>query len=143
MDIMRITVEERKCAGNVVNKILITNINDCNFPNKYAKCGEDHPVYSRSCESWRQEKEILKVKHRNNIPFLEARKIVVGSKATTYAQAVQHNKSTYNYESIIKTLIQLEWVEWEGYINKIKSIFNIVRAPETSGDLAENKEPPA
>ena len=47
---------------------------------------------------------------------------------------------------MIKTLIQLEWGEWEGYINKIKSTFNIIRAPETpntSGDLAENKEPPA
>ena len=47
---------------------------------------------------------------------------------------------------MIKTLIQLERGEWEGYINKIKSTFNIVRAPEapnTSGELAENKEPPA
>ena len=88
----------------------------------------------------------MKVKHQNNIPFHEARKIVVGSKATTYAQAVQHNKSTHNYESMIKTLIQMEWGEWEGYINKIKSTFNIVRAQETpniSGDLVENKEPPA
>ena len=32
---------------------------------------------------------------------------------------------------MIKTLIQLEWGEWEGYINKIKSTFNIIRAPET------------
>ena len=121
------------------------HINDCDFSNKCANCGGDHPVYSRSCESWRQVKEILKVKHQNNIPFLEARKILVGSKATTYAQAVQHNKSTYNYESMIKTLIQLEQGEWEGYINKIKLTFNIVRAPETpntSGDLAENKELP-
>ena len=121
------------------------HINDCDLLNKCANCGGDHPVYSRSCESWRQEKEILKVKHQNNIPFHEARKIVVGSKATTYAQAVQHNKSPHNYESMIKTLIQLEWGEWEGYINKIKSTFNIVRAPETpntSGDIAENKEPP-
>ena len=47
---------------------------------------------------------------------------------------------------MIKTLIQWEWGEWEGYISKIKSKFNIVRAPETpntSGDLIENKEPPA
>ena len=47
---------------------------------------------------------------------------------------------------MIKTLIQLERGEWEGYINKIKSTFNIIRGPEipnTSGDLAENKEPPA
>ena len=47
---------------------------------------------------------------------------------------------------MIKTPIQFERGEWEGFVNKIKSTFNIVRAPETpntSGDLAENKEPPA
>ena len=56
-----------------------------------------------------------------------------------------HNKSSHNYESMIATLIQLEWGEWEGYINKIKTTFNIVNAqkpPNTSGDLAENKGPP-
>ena len=82
------------------------HINDCDFPNKCANCGGDHPVYSRSSESWRQEKEIL---------------------------------------TNTKTIFQLERGEWERYINKIKSTFNIVRAPETpntSVDLAENKEPP-
>ena len=38
----------------------------------------------------------------------------------------------------------MEWREWEGFINKIKSTFNIVWTPEipnTWGDHAENKEP--
>ena len=90
------------------------HINDCDFLNKCANCGGDHPVYSRTCESWRLEKEILKVKHQNNIPFHEVRKKVIDSKVTTYAQAVQHNKSSHNYESMIKTLIQFEQDEWEG-----------------------------
>ena len=116
------------------------------MPNKCANCGGDHPVYSRTCESWRLVKEILKVKHQNNIPFHEAPKIVIDSKAITYIQAAQHNRSPHNYESMVKNLIQLEQGEWDGYINKIKLTFNIIRVPETSntsGDLAENKKPPA
>ena len=83
------------------------NINDCQFPCKCANCGGDHVVCATSCESWRQEKELLTLKHRNNIPYYEARKLVVGSKTTTYFQAVQPNKSPYNkYETIVKTLSQ-------------------------------------
>ena len=56
--------------------------------------------------SWKQEKEVLTVKHWNNIPCYEARKLVVGSKTTTYSQAVQPNKSPYNkYETIVKTFV--------------------------------------
>ena len=55
------------------------HINDCQFPCKCENCDGDHPEYARSCESWRQEKEILTVKHQNNIPYYEARKLVVGS----------------------------------------------------------------
>ena len=39
------------------------HINDCQFPCKCANCGSNHLMYSRSCESWRQEKEVLTVKH--------------------------------------------------------------------------------
>ena len=35
--------------------------------------------------------------------------MIVGSKTTTYSQAVQHNKTPYNnYDRIVKKLIQLE-----------------------------------
>ena len=95
-------------------------INNCQFPCKCANCGGDHPVYARSCEIWRQEKEVLTVKHQDNIPFYEARKLVVGAKTPTYSQAVQRNNSSYNkYETIVKTLIQLERVT--GKVSSIKS----------------------
>ena len=101
-------------------------------------------MYGRSCESWRQEKEVLTVKHRNNIPYYEARKLVVGSKATTYSQAVQPHKSPYNkYETIVKTLIHLEHGKWESFINKIKASLDTTRATDASTrsvGLAENKE---
>ena len=114
-------------------------INDCQFPCKCTNCGSDHLVYARSCESWRQEKEVLTVKHRNNIPYYEARKLVVGSKTTTYSQAVQPNKFPYKF----KTLIRLEQGKWESFINKIKASLDTTRATDVSTrsvDLAENKE---
>ena len=120
------------------------HINDCQFLCKFANCGGDHLVYARSCESWRQEKEVLTVKHQNNIPYNEAHKLVIGSKTASYTQAVQPNKSPYNkYEMIVKTLIQLELGEWESFINKIKASLNTTRAGDVSTrsvDLAENKE---
>ena len=120
------------------------HINDCQFPCRCANCGGNHLVYARSCESWRQGKEVLTVKHRNNILYSEARKLVVGSKTTTYSLAVQPNKSPYNkYETIVKTLIQLEPGEWESFINKIKALLDTTRPADASTrlvDLAENKE---
>ena len=119
-------------------------INDCQFPYKCANCGGDHQVYARSCESWRQKKKALTVKHWNNIPYYEAHKLVLGSQTTTYSQAVQPNKSPYNkYETIVKTLIQLEPGEWESFINKIKACLDAIGATDASTrsvDLAENKE---
>ena len=143
MATMRIIVEDMKCAGNVVNNP-DHHINDCQFPCKCANCGGDHPMYARSCESWRQEKKVLTVKHWNNIPYYEARKLFIGSKTTTYSQAVQPNKSPCNkYETIVKTLIQLEPGEWESFINRIKASLDTTSAADVSTrsvDLAENKE---
>ena len=119
------------------------HINDCHFICKCTNCNGDHPVNARSCESWRQEKKVLTVKHQNKIPYYEARKLVVGSKTTTYSLAVQRNKSLHSkYETIVKTLIQLEPGDWESFINKIKASLDTTRAADTSTtsvDLAETK----
>ena len=104
---------------------------NCNNPYKCANCRGDHPVYARSLESWKLEKEILGIKHRNNIPYNEARKMIVGSKTTTYSQAVQRNKIQYNYERIVKKLIRLEPGDWEGYINEIRASLDNNKIPET------------
>ena len=102
------------------------------------------------CQLWRGssgvrkvlwEKEVLTIKHQNNIPYYEACKLVVGSKTSIYSQAVQRNKSAYNkYETIVKTLIQLGPGDWESFINKIKASLNNTRAADASVDLAENKK---
>ena len=147
MATMGIIVEGMKYVGKCGQRYPDHHI-DCQFPN----CGGNHPMCTRSCESWRQEMEVITVKHQNNIPYYEARKLVVGSKATTYSQAVQHNKSPYNkYETIIKTLIQLEPDNWESFINKIKASLDtteaassdtasVVSSEALQRDLTENKE---
>ena len=43
---------------------------------RYANCRQDHPAYIRSCDVYKKENEILEVKHKRNVSFLEAWKIV-------------------------------------------------------------------
>ena len=116
--------------------------NNCNNLHKCENCGDKMIVPAWSCESWIPEKEILGINHRNNIPYNEARKMIVGSKTTTYSQAVQHNKTQYNYERIVKKLIQLEPGDWEGYINEIRASLDtnkILETPNTKADLVADK----
>ena len=111
---------------------------NCNNLYKCVNCGGNHPVYIRSCESWKLEKEILGIKQKINIPYNEARKMIVGSKTTT----VQRSKIQYNYERIVKKLIQLEPGDWEGYINKIRASLDTNKIPETpttKADLVADK----
>ena len=132
----------RKVCGKCAQQDPDHHIDNCNNPYKCANCGGNHPVYARSCESWKLEKEILGIKHKNNIPFNEAQKIIVGSKTTTYSQAVQRNKTQYNYERIVKKLIQLEPGDWEGYINEIRAPLDtnkISETPTTKADLVADK----
>ena len=68
--------------------------------------------------------------------------MIVGSKTTTYSQAVQRNKTQYNYERIVKTLIQLEPGDWEGCINEIRASLDtnkISETPTTKADLVADK----
>ena len=55
---------------------------------------------------WKLEKEILAIKHKNNISYHEAQKMVAGSKTPAYSYAVQRGKDPHKkYEDIVKTLI--------------------------------------
>ena len=73
--------------------------------------------------------------------------MIVGSKTTTYSQAVQRNKTQYNYEGIVKKLIQLEPGDWEGYLNEIRAFLETNKSsetPTTKADLVADKvETPA
>ncbi|XP_064465074.1 uncharacterized protein LOC135376493 [Ornithodoros turicata] len=56
-----------KCSGNGHTPEL------CENPVRCANCKGDHPVYSRSCPRWKAEKEILRIKAEQNIPYKAAK----------------------------------------------------------------------
>ena len=83
----------------------------CDKPAKCVNCSGDHPANSKQCPQWEKEKEIVKIKFKNNISFPDARKqykqFYTGQ---TYASAVKpstcnkstqtDNKSTQTYYNI-------------------------------------------
>ena len=66
---------------------------NCKGPINCVNCGKDHPAYSNKCEVWLKEKEIMKLKLKNNIPYPEARNF--------YENTI--NPSIPSYSSIIKS----------------------------------------
>ena len=110
----------REVCGKCGQRDPSHHMNECEFPYKCTNYAGDHLVYTRSCNIWR-EKEILAVKYKNNIPYHEARKKVVGSNTYTYSQAVQRGKNEIKYEEMVKKLIQLDPSDWGRFINEIKT----------------------
>ena len=89
---------------------------DCLKKIRCAKCRQDHPAYLRSCDVYKKEKEILEVKRKMNVSFLEARKIVGSymwensyvSVARRADRTIQDNK----YRILVEKLIHLEANDW-------------------------------
>ena len=88
----KMIVENKNVCGNCGQYKPNHHISECEFSHKRENCHGDHQVYTRSCKVWRQEKEILTIKHKNNIPLHEAWKMVAGSKTATYSKRTNMNK---------------------------------------------------
>lgn len=52
-------------------------------------CGDPHPAYSRSCKTWKEEKEVLSLKVKENLSYPEARRRFAFLRKGGYAQVVQ------------------------------------------------------
>ena len=59
----------------------------CNETPHCVNCDGDHAAYSRSCPTWKKEKDIISLKVRENIPFKEARRRCSAFHGPTYAHA--------------------------------------------------------
>ena len=117
------------------------DINDCELPNEYTNCDGYHPASARSCDSWKVEKEILEIKHKNNIPYHKSRKMVAGSKIPAYSHVVQRGKASLKkYEEIVKTLIRLEPSNWESFINEIKASLELGKNDTTRASEAPSAQ---
>ena len=52
----------------------------CTNPFLCANCKSAHSSFSKECQKWKDEKEVLTIKYHNNISFVEARKVLVQRK---------------------------------------------------------------
>ena len=70
---------------------------NCKGPINCVNCGKDHPAYSNKCEVWLKEKEFIKLKLKNNIPYPEARKLfenTINPNVPTYSSIIKSNQKT-------------------------------------------------
>ena len=70
---------------------------DCTEEEKCANCGEKHQVNSKQCSIWKKEKEILKIKYTENVPFVEARKLFEFRN-----KIIQQSTSEFSYANAAK-----------------------------------------
>ncbi|KAM7313401.1 hypothetical protein ISCGN_003266 [Ixodes scapularis] len=61
----------------------------CEDPVACANCKGSHPAYSRSCPLWRQEKEILTLRAKENLSYPEAKQRFSFISKGTYSDAVR------------------------------------------------------
>ena len=85
---------------------------DCLKEMRCANGRQNHPAYARSCEAYKKEKEIFEVKHKRNVSFLEARKIVGTHMSENSYASVARRADTINqenrYRALEEKLIQLK-----------------------------------
>ena len=76
-------------------------------PHRFANCGGDHPMYSKTCEKWKREKEILSIKYNRNV-FPRGTEYSWRYRDKTYSQAVSSVTSTEptsKYQNLVWKLL--------------------------------------
>ena len=65
----------------------------CTETHLCVNCKGPHTAFSRDCPEWVKEKEIQQIKHTQNLPYPEAKKVVEASRPNngSYSQVVQQN----------------------------------------------------
>ncbi|GBO31158.1 hypothetical protein AVEN_234928-1 [Araneus ventricosus] len=72
---------------------------DCKASEKCVNCKGSHTSFSRLCSAWKFEKEVIAEKVKNNLSYIEARRIVKSrtpTLLTSYATAAQKKLETTN-----------------------------------------------
>lgn len=90
-----------KCASNDHSSDICTSAAHC------VNCGGDHPAYSRSCPSWKKEKEVIELKVKLNISFQEARKrfsMTHNLSNTSYVDVVRRGAASHSPATVRATL---------------------------------------
>ena len=99
---------------------------DCLKETRCANCQLDHPAYARTCTVYQKETEIIEVKQKRNVSFLEARRIVgsymgESSNASVARRAVRINDDT-KYRTLVEKLLKLEANDWPKFQEHLKKL---------------------
>ena len=102
---------------------------DCLKEITCTNCLQDHPAYARSLVVCKKEKEIIEVKHKRNLSFLEARRIVgryMGeSDHSSVARRVDRTNDDNKYRTLVKKLILLEANDWLKFQEHLKQLHSV------------------
>lgn len=121
-----------KICGKCSERGPIHTEDECQNDEKCPNCNENHPAYSKTCKIYQKEKEITEVKHKRNISYPEARKIVESYlKSNTYAEATQktspsrqQNETNDQYRKLIEKLVKLDQNEWPKFQENLKELYS-------------------
>ena len=124
---------------------------ECQNDKECANCHGNHPAYSRTCDVYRREAEILHVKHQKGISFPEARKIVESYMGTrSYASVTQRinkinppeKKNQENkYLELINKLLSLSASEWPSFQEQLKNAYREAQEETKSESQSKQTEP--
>ena len=99
---------------------------DCLKEIKCLNCRQNHLAYARSCEAYKKENEVLEVKHKRNVSFLEARKIEGTYMGENSYASVARRADTINqdnrYRALGEKLIQVEPNDWSIFQEQLKNL---------------------
>ena len=102
---------------------------DCLKEIQCANCQQDHPAYARTCAVYQKEKEIIEVKHKRNVSFLEARRIVGNymgeSSYTSVAQRADRTNDDTKYRTPMEKLIKLKATDWPKFQKHLKKLHSV------------------
>ena len=90
-------------------------------------CQQDYPAYARTCAFY--QKEIIEVKHKRNVSFLEARRIVGSyireSSYASVAQRVDRTNDDTKYRTLLEKLIKLQAHDWPKFSEHLKKLHSV------------------
>ena len=98
---------------------------DCLKEIKCANCQQDQTAYARSCAVYKKEKEIIEVKHKRNVSFLEAKRIVESYMGEiSYASVARRVDRTNDnkYRILVAKLTQLKANYWPKFQEHVKKV---------------------
>ena len=99
---------------------------DCLKEIRYTNCQQDHPAYARTCTVYQKEKEIIEVKHKRNVSFLEARRIVgsyMGESSYAYvARRADRINDDTKYRTLVEKLLKLKANDWPKFQKHLKKL---------------------